>query len=230
MQDIKTRFLILSDTRAGKELIVPTTPVDVAIHCGDLTSIHHFDLRNGAKLTVYANPFTPSPEADGGFQFKRAEQHNFHIDKTVDIVITHGPPKGVLDMTSSRQRAGCEDLFAAVAKACPRLHCFGHIHEGWRAKLVGWRDAPSEHPSHFTDIRNEASAVIETLATIRAGKRDTPDLISENQNRSRTLMMHGYRATSHCANDKRPIRPGVTTLFVNAAIQPEDHEEEAQVP
>lgn len=37
MQDIKTRFLIISDTHAEKGLAVPAVPVDVAIHCGDLT-------------------------------------------------------------------------------------------------------------------------------------------------------------------------------------------------
>ncbi|KAK3389843.1 Metallo-dependent phosphatase-like protein [Podospora didyma] len=123
--------------------------------------IYHLSLQNGARLTVYASPFTPSLEADWGFQFKRGEHHDFAmIDQTVDVAITHGPPKGVLDLTSSKQRGGCEHLFAAVAKACPKMHCFAHIHEGWGAKLVAWRDdQPSENPSHFTDIDNGASSV-----------------------------------------------------------------------
>ena len=47
----------------------------------------------------------------------------------VDIAITHGPTKGVLDRKSSRERAGSAGLFAAIARSRPQLHCFGHIHE-----------------------------------------------------------------------------------------------------
>ena len=138
--------------------------------------IHYFDLENGAKLSVYASPFTPSLEAEWGFQFKRGEHHDFEIDQAVDVVITYGPPKGVLDLTTSKQRGGCEHLFAAIARSRPRLRCFGHIHETWGAKLVAWRDSPSENPSHFTDIDNGESVVLETLATLRPGKWDTDDM------------------------------------------------------
>ncbi|KAK4145082.1 uncharacterized protein C8A04DRAFT_27079 [Dichotomopilus funicola] len=62
--------------------------------------VHHFDLQNGARLTVYASPFTL--EADWGFQYRRGEDHEFAIGDEVDVVITHGPPKDVLDLTASR--------------------------------------------------------------------------------------------------------------------------------
>jgi Icc-related predicted phosphoesterase len=53
-------------------------------------------------------------------------------------------------MTADKQRAGCGDLFAAVARARPRVHCFGHFHEGWGAKKVAWRGAEaSEKPESF---------------------------------------------------------------------------------
>lgn len=99
---------------------------------------HRFTLENGALLTVYASPWTPSLGGHWGFQYhpEQGQGHNFAIEKGVDVVITHGPPRGIMDYTASDQRAGCPDLFAAVARARPRLHCFGHIHEGWGAKLV----------------------------------------------------------------------------------------------
>ena len=90
---------------------------------------HQFTLENGAILTVYASPWTPSL-GDWGFQYPPGQGHKFEITKGVDLVITHGPPKGIMDYTESKQRAGCSDLFGAVARARPRLHCFGHIHEG----------------------------------------------------------------------------------------------------
>ena len=92
---------------------------------------HHFPLANGALITIYASPYTPSLN-DWGFQYDPQQDHDWTIDNSIDVVITHGPPKGILDYTpQSRQRAGSLSLFAAVARARPRLHCFGHIHQGW---------------------------------------------------------------------------------------------------
>lgn len=56
------------------------------------------------------------------------------IPKGLDVLITHGPPRGIGDDTG-RDRAGCDDLLARVEIVRPRLHLFGHIHEdggAWR--------------------------------------------------------------------------------------------------
>jgi Icc-related predicted phosphoesterase len=45
-------------------------------------------------------------------------------------LITHGPPQGHGDLTSRGERAGCQDLLDALRRIRPRLHVFGHIHEG----------------------------------------------------------------------------------------------------
>ncbi len=47
----------------------------------------------------------------------------------VDVLITHGPPEGILDRTNRGESAGCRDLFNRVFEVKPRLHVFGHIHE-----------------------------------------------------------------------------------------------------
>ncbi|MEZ4309947.1 MAG: hypothetical protein R3F14_18060 [Polyangiaceae bacterium] len=52
------------------------------------------------------------------------------------MLLTHGPPHGVLDLTSGHENAGCEDLRAALDRVRPRLHVFGHIHEGAGTQLV----------------------------------------------------------------------------------------------
>lgn len=129
--------------------------------------IHHFTLQNGALLTVYASPWTPALGA-WGFQYRPEQGHDFAIEKGVDVVVTHGPPRGIMDYTYGHERAGCPHLFTAVARARPRLHCFGHIHEGWGARLVTWREA--ENPSHFTAIDNDRSVVIRKLAGLKREK------------------------------------------------------------
>lgn len=49
------------------------------------------------------------------------------IPDGVDVLLTHGPAKGILDRGYS-ERVGCEELAVAVAAKQPRLHVFGHIH------------------------------------------------------------------------------------------------------
>jgi predicted phosphohydrolase len=52
------------------------------------------------------------------------------IPEGLDVLITHGPPRGIGDRTSyGPVRSGCVDLRARVAAVRPRLHLFGHIHE-----------------------------------------------------------------------------------------------------
>lgn len=84
---------------------------------------HQFTLANGALLKVFASPFTPSVNA-GGFQYHPLAGHEWPVPKGVDVVITHGPPKGIMDYTCDRTRAGDGDLFGAIAEAQPQLHCF----------------------------------------------------------------------------------------------------------
>ncbi|KAL2751817.1 hypothetical protein ACRALDRAFT_1073137 [Sodiomyces alcalophilus JCM 7366] len=194
---------------------------------------HTFKLANGAKLTVFASPYTPSKSAGWGFQYVPSQMpsdsdgHDWSIQEGTDVVITHGPPHGILDRAQDAVRGGSQGLFAAVERSRPRLHCFGHIHEGWGARLVTWRErkhggkADDGWPSHFTHIDNGKSATIENLAGLKAGKWDSKAVEDEKRQR-----LEGYRnqracMTSHCAGDCLPLQAGEQTLFVNAAIQGE---------
>lgn len=56
------------------------------------------------------------------------------IPKDTDILITHGPPFEVLDMTVGGMCVGCEDLTRYVNEIKPRYHIFGHIHEAYGQK------------------------------------------------------------------------------------------------
>ena len=59
------------------------------------------------------------------------------IPDHVDVLITHGPPAKILDLTYDRVPAGCPDLLARVKQVKPRLHVFGHIHEGYGREQHG---------------------------------------------------------------------------------------------
>jgi len=56
-----------------------------------------------------------------------------HIPDGTDVLITHGPPKGILDQSYSRdgvyERCGCNALKKHVLyRVKSKLMCFGHIH------------------------------------------------------------------------------------------------------
>ena len=179
---------------------------------------HDFVLENGAILKVYASPWTPSL-GDWGFQYTPEHRHKFEVALGTDLVITHGPPKGIMDYTESKKRAGCPDLFGAIARARPRLHCFGHIHEGWGAKLVTWRNQLTETPSHFTDIDNERSVLVEKLSGLRQSRFDTVEIQRQKSMKAEACRRERCYTTTHCPGDANPLQFGKQTLFVNAAIE-----------
>jgi Icc-related predicted phosphoesterase len=53
------------------------------------------------------------------------------IPDDTDVLITHGPPYGVLDEIYNGKRVGCQDLQDALERVKPKVHVFGHIHEGY---------------------------------------------------------------------------------------------------
>jgi Icc-related predicted phosphoesterase len=53
------------------------------------------------------------------------------IPADTSIVVTHGPPHGILDIVSGGGNVGCQDLREAMLRIKPKLHIFGHIHEGY---------------------------------------------------------------------------------------------------
>lgn len=54
------------------------------------------------------------------------------IPEDVEVLITHGPPKGILDRCQRNGfLAGCEELLNRVLDIKPKVHIFGHIHEGY---------------------------------------------------------------------------------------------------
>ncbi|KAI4185534.1 MAG: hypothetical protein LQ346_005872 [Caloplaca aetnensis] len=114
---------------------------------------HSFTLDNGARLSIYASPYTPAFN-DWAFAYEH-DQDRFNKPQDtlhgtvsiaekpipdfgeVDVVMTHGPPKNILDHCP-QGHAGCPNLFQAINRARPLLHCFGHIHEGSGATLMDW--------------------------------------------------------------------------------------------
>jgi Icc-related predicted phosphoesterase len=59
------------------------------------------------------------------------------IPDGTDVLITHGPPRGFHDRTITFDEVGCLELRKTVERIAPRLHIFGHIHEGYGHTAAG---------------------------------------------------------------------------------------------
>jgi len=84
-------------------------------------------------LNIWGSPVTPW-FLDWAFNRDRGEEINKHwklIPKNTDILITHGPPYGILDMNVNKKYTGCKDLLTTVNLIKPKYHLFGHIHESY---------------------------------------------------------------------------------------------------
>jgi len=86
---------------------------------------------NGLKF--WGSPVQPA-FMDWAFNVPRGEAIKKYWDMIpddVDVLITHGPPFGVLDQINKHEEhLGCEELRKAVELKKPKLHIFGHIHGG----------------------------------------------------------------------------------------------------
>ncbi len=125
-------------------------PVRAREFLGDVTY-----LRDGgaevAGVRVWGSPWQPW-FYDWAFNLPRGaalrEKWDLIPDDT-DVLVTHGPPFGFLDGAArpahgwseaegvAVEHVGCEELRVALDRVRPKLHVFGHIHEGYgQARLA----------------------------------------------------------------------------------------------
>ncbi|KAF8311558.1 Metallo-dependent phosphatase, partial [Clavulina sp. PMI_390] len=90
-----------------------------------------------ASWKAFGSPATPWYSA-GAFQYweNEAQAVNSLIPEDTQILLTHGPPKGILDQSKRGKSVGCPEL-TRPGGWLPhvRLHVFGHIHEAWGAQI-----------------------------------------------------------------------------------------------
>ena len=85
-------------------------------------------------LALWGSPWQPW-FMDWAFNLRRGpalREKWAAIPGGLDVLVTHGPPMGTLDETRDGGRVGCEELRDRLVTMDrpPRLHVFGHIHEG----------------------------------------------------------------------------------------------------
>ncbi|KAF1838571.1 Metallo-dependent phosphatase [Decorospora gaudefroyi] len=211
-----------ADVEWAHALISPDPSSEASINGVTFLSegTHTFTLPCDATFSIYASPYTPAYLRYGlsAFQYPSNEDR-FNppgvtpswatntateastIPNGVDIVMTHGPSKYVLDLTDDDISAGCEHLRRAIARVKPRLHCFGHIHHVPRT----WC-----YEAHRLDYGgdSELDGDAESIRSV------IKDYVGNNQARK-----NGFRGLN--PGPAQAFRDSKQTLCVNAAMEGE---------
>jgi predicted MPP superfamily phosphohydrolase len=89
-----------------------------------------------AGLKIHGSPWTPWFHGDyWAFNKRRGEDIAKVWEKIpldTDILVTHGPAEHILDFApQGGYNVGCHDLIKRIEIVKPKLHVFGHIHNGY---------------------------------------------------------------------------------------------------
>jgi len=95
---------------------------------------------NDSGTTIDGVRFWGSPITlrfhDWAFMREPGDDINQHwklLPSDTDVLITHGPPHGILDhvkrLDGSEEQTGCPLLLERILSIQPKVHIFGHIHE-----------------------------------------------------------------------------------------------------
>lgn len=85
-------------------------------------------------IKIFGSPHTPN-FGNWSFMKDRVKLERFWrkaMHEECDVVVTHGPPKGMLDKSYDRngnmEMCGDKSLLNRIIEIKPKLVCFGHIH------------------------------------------------------------------------------------------------------
>ncbi|KIY53897.1 Metallo-dependent phosphatase [Fistulina hepatica ATCC 64428] len=115
---------------------------DIDWNAAGITYLEHSSSEiqvRGRTLKVFGSPYTP---AFGNWAFQYPSSYRpapkwDDIPCDTDILITHGPVRGLLDQGYFGP-AGCSQLKTSIEQIRPFLHVFGHIHEARGHMNITW--------------------------------------------------------------------------------------------
>lgn len=93
-------------------------------------------------INFYGSPYTPwfwdwafnLPPND----FEFVQQHWSNIPNNTHVLLTHGPPAGILDANAQGMPCGCPDLLDRIGQLkCLKLHNYGHLHDSYGMRSIG---------------------------------------------------------------------------------------------
>lgn len=110
----------------------------------DIIYLDHEYIEINGKL-IFGSPYTP-PFGDWHFMRGRNKLDKLWatalVDK-IDILVTHGPPQTILDLSRDLQNkleyCGDKSLYNHILRTNPKYSCYGHIHDSKNCRNYGTR-------------------------------------------------------------------------------------------
>jgi len=128
---------ILDECPRAHILIDRTIDIEgIKIHGSPVTP-YFFDWAWNRSIRDDGMIYQPPRYGGGGSVFKQVPHIKPHWDmipEGTNILVTHGPPKGILDElvfpdgTPKGEHVGCPHLLDRIKEIKPDIHIFGHIH------------------------------------------------------------------------------------------------------
>ena len=95
------------------------------------TLLHDETIELGG-LKIYGSPWINELEgAAYSLEHEQIAEKWDAIPDDTDILITHVPPYGILDLARNGEHWGCKLLAERVENLDLRFHCFGHVHASY---------------------------------------------------------------------------------------------------
>lgn len=84
-------------------------------------------------IKIWGSPVQPDLVgwAFGKQRGRAMKSHWDLIPEDIEILITHTPPSGILDKSTSGMSLGCEELSKKMKQLQVKVHVFGHVHSSY---------------------------------------------------------------------------------------------------
>jgi Icc-related predicted phosphoesterase len=127
--DVRHKILIAGNHDAWATKLYLKEMVEEA----DIVYLEH-ESHNVEGISIFGSPYTPNFR-DWYFMKDRGKLDRWwqEIPENTDILVTHGPPQGILDLSRDRfnnlEYRGDKSLLRHVNRVKPKYHIFGHLHD-----------------------------------------------------------------------------------------------------
>jgi Calcineurin-like phosphoesterase len=126
----------------------------------------------GCKLRIYGLPYSPNFLGPNAFMRNRKEDTwgTLKEENSYDILLSHSPPKGLLDKTVRGDNVGCDHFLSALERVKPLAAVCGHIHEARGMEMIVWENGKTTELYNAAVMNRDGTISEPTTFTITLPK------------------------------------------------------------
>jgi hypothetical protein len=123
---------------------------------------------DGNFLRIYGLPYSPRYVGPSAFMRSRADKTwgDLNPELGYDILLSHAPPRGHLDLTRWGSNVGCDRFLQAIEEFRPAVAVFGHINESGGSETLTWDDGKSTTLFNAAVIGGDRTSAVPTAFTL----------------------------------------------------------------